>query len=371
VIVAASCITALSTAYVLYLLPEWFGRLILFFATRTVYRVRVIGRDNFPDKTGALLVCNHMSFVDVALLVSATDRPIRFIEYRGIYDHPIVKPFAKMVKAIPISSEQHPREMLQSLRSATDALRNNEIVCIFAGGQITRTGQLLPFRRGLERIMKGVAVPIIPVNLDGVWGSTFSFERGRLLWKMPRRIPYRVTVSFGQPMPATSSAIEVRAAVQELNTAAFEMRKPHMKTLDRAFVCAARQRPFQFFMADGKTERVTLGSALSKAVYIARRLRRQVGDKPMVGLLVPPSVGGAMTNYALMLIGRVPVNLNYTSSNQTIASCASQCGLDTVVTSKAFLERFPNMSIPGRTVLLEDALGSPRLSEKLAVLSVA
>ena len=83
VIVVASSITAISTAYVLYLLPEWFGRLILFFATRTVYRVHVIGRDNFPEKGGALLVCNHMSFADAALLVAATDRPIRFIMYQG------------------------------------------------------------------------------------------------------------------------------------------------------------------------------------------------------------------------------------------------------------------------------------------------
>ncbi len=88
-------------------------------------------------------------------------------------------------------------------------------MCIFAEGQITRTGQLLPFRHGLERIMKGVEVPIIPVNLDGVWGSIFSFERGRFLWKLPRRIPYRVTVSFGKPMPPTSTAVEVRAEVQE------------------------------------------------------------------------------------------------------------------------------------------------------------
>lgn len=343
VIVAASCITAFSTAYVLYLLPEWFGRLILFFATRTVYRVRVIGRDNFPEKTGALLVCNHMSFVDVALLVAATDRPIRFIMYQGIYDHRVVKPFAKMVKAIPISSEQHPREMLHSLKTATDALRNDEIVCIFAEGQITRTGQLLPFRRGLERIMKGVEVPIIPVNLDGVWGSIFSFERGRFLWKMPRRIPYRVTVSFGKPMASMSSAAEVRAAVQELNATAFETRKSSMKTLDRAFVRTARQRPWRFFMADGKTPRVSFGSALNKTVYIAHRLRRHIGEQPMVGVLLPPSVGGALTNYALMLMGHVPVNLNYTSSNETIASCAQQCGIDLVITSKAFIERFPNI----------------------------
>jgi acyl-[acyl-carrier-protein]-phospholipid O-acyltransferase/long-chain-fatty-acid--[acyl-carrier-protein] ligase len=376
VIVAASCITALSTAYVLYLLPEWFGRLILFFATRTIYRVRVIGRDNFPEKTGALLVCNHMSFVDVALLVAATDRPIRFMVFQGIYDHPVVKPLAKMVKAIPISSELHPREMLHSLHTASDALRNDEIVCIFAEGQITRTGQMLPFRRGLERIMKDVAVPIIPVNLDGVWGSIFSFERGRFLWKVPHHIPYDVTVSFGKPMPPTSTAIEVRAAVQELHAVAFEMRKPRMKTLDRAFVHTARLHPWQFFMADGQTPRVSFASALGKTVFIARRLRRHVAristdDQPMIGLLIPPSVGGALTNYALMLAGRVPVNLNYTAPNEVIASCAQQCGIDVVVTSRAFLERFPNMTIPGRTLLLEDALAAPRFSEKLAALVLA
>jgi acyl-[acyl-carrier-protein]-phospholipid O-acyltransferase/long-chain-fatty-acid--[acyl-carrier-protein] ligase len=371
VIVAGSVITAAATAYVLYLLPEWFARLILFFATRTVYRVRVIGRDNFPEKTGALLVCNHMSFVDVLLLVAATDRPIRFIMFKGIYDHPYVKPFAKIMKAIPISSELHPREMLHSLHTASGALRNNEIVCIFAEGQITRTGQLLPFRRGLERIVKDVDVPIIPVNLDGVWGSIFSFAQGRFLWKVPHHIPYHVTVSFGKPMPPTSTVIEVRAAVQELQAVAFEMRKPRMKTLDRAFVHTARLHPGQFFMADGKTPRVSFASALSKTVFIARRLRRHVGDQPMIGLLIPPSVGGALTNYALMLAGRVPVNLNYTAPNEVISSCARQCGIDVVVTSKAFLERFPNMTIPGRTLLLEDALAAPRIGEKLAALALA
>jgi acyl-[acyl-carrier-protein]-phospholipid O-acyltransferase / long-chain-fatty-acid--[acyl-carrier-protein] ligase len=371
VIVAASCITAISTAYVLFLLPEWFGRLILFFATRTIYRVRVIGRDNFPEKAGALLVCNHMSFVDAALLVAATDRPIRFVMYQGIYDHPLVKPFARMLKAIPISSEQHPREMLRSLKTASDALRNDEIVCIFAEGQITRTGQLLPFRRGLERIMKDVEVPIVPVNLDGVWGSIFSFERGRFLWKVPRRIPYRVTVSFGAPMATASTAVEVRAAVQELQATAFEARKPAMKTLDRAFVRTARQRPWRFFMADGKTPRVSFGSALNKTAYVARRLRQLIGEQRIVGVLLPPSVGGALTNYALTLMGRVPVNLNYTSSNETIANCAAQCGLDRVITSKAFVERFPNLAIPGRTLLLEDALAEPRFSEKLCALAMA
>ena len=148
-----------------------------------------------------------MSFVDALLLIASTDRPIRFLMFKGIYDLPYVKPFAKMIRAIPISSELRPREMLQSLREASNAIRNGEVVCIFAEGQITRIGQLLPFRRGMERIMKGVDAPIVPVNLDGVWGSIFSFERGRFIWKMPRSVPYPVTVSFGKPMPSDGDAL--------------------------------------------------------------------------------------------------------------------------------------------------------------------
>lgn len=371
VILAASVITAAGTVYVLMLLPEWFGRLILFLVTHTIYRLRVLGRDNFPEKSGALLVCNHMSFVDVALLIASTDRPIRFLMFKGIYDNRVIHPFAKMMKAIPISSEQRPREMIRSLRTATDALRNDEIVCIFAEGQITRTGQMLPFRRGLERIMKGVDVPIIPVNLDGVWGSIFSFERGRFLWKIPRRIPYPVTVSFGTPMLPTSTAVSVRAAVQDLQAEAFQLRKRRMRTLDRAFVRAARRFPLRFMMADGKTPKVRFFSALSKTIYIARRLRPAFGDREMIGLLLPPSVGGALTNYALTMLGRVPVNLNYTASSEVIASCARQCDVEVVITSKAFVERFPKLEIPGRTIFLEEILQSPRMLERLAALLLA
>jgi len=371
VITAASIITGLGTAYVLWLLPEWLGRLLLFLLTHTIYRIKVLGRDNFPDRTGALLVCNHMSFVDVLLLIASTDRPIRFLMFKNIYDLKLIQPFAKKMKAIAISSEQRPREMIRSLRTASDALRNQEIVCIFAEGQITRTGQMLPFRRGLERIVKGTDVPIIPVNLDGVWGSIFSFERGRFLWKMPHKVPYPVTVSFGKPMPSTSTAVEVRRAVQELQAEAFQQRKRRMKTLDRAFVRTARRFPLRLMMADGKTPKVTFGSALTKTIYVARRLRTQIGERPMVGMLLPPSVGGALTNFALMLLGRVPENLNYTSSSEVLGSCAQQCDVDVVITSKQFVERFPNLAIPGRTIFLEDALAAPRISERIRALALA
>jgi acyl-[acyl-carrier-protein]-phospholipid O-acyltransferase/long-chain-fatty-acid--[acyl-carrier-protein] ligase len=124
-------------------------------------------------------------------------------------------------------------------------------------------------------------------------------------------------------------------------------------------------------MADGKTPRVSFGAALTKTMFIAGRLRRQVGEQHMVGLLLPPSVGGALTNYALMLLGRVAINLNYTSSSEAVASCARQCGVDVVITSKAFEERFPALAIPGRTLFLEDALAAPRIGEKLTALALA
>ena len=357
--------------YLLVLLPQSFARLLLFFVTRTLYRVKVVGRERFPQNSGALLVSNHMSFVDAALLLAATDRPIRFFMDQGIYDLAIVKPLARIMKAIPISSEQHPREMIRSLHAATLALREDEIVCIFVEGQITRTGQLLPFRRGLERIMKDVDAPIIPVNLDGVWGSIFSFERGRFLWKLPRRMAHKITVSFGRPMPPTSTAIEVSAVVQELHAEAFGRRKAYMQPLDRAFVSTARRSRRRFMMADGNTPRVTFGAALTKTLYIARRLRSLIGERRMIGVLLPPSPGGALTNYALMLLGRIPVNLNYTSSSEVLTSCAAQCDLEVVITSKAFIDKFPNLRVPGCTLLLEDALREPKTSEKLCALALS
>src|SRR5205807_728907 len=273
--------------------------------------------------------------------------------------------FARRMRSIPISSELRPRDMIQSFRSASDAMRKGEIVCIFAEGQITRTGQLLPFRRGMEHIMKGIDAPIVPVNLHGLWGSIFSFERKKFLWKLPRRTPYPVTVSFGDPLPPTASTVEVRQAVRELETEAFEADRIPSRTLDRAFVKNARRFALRFAMGDARIPKMRFGGLLVKSMYVARRLRPLWKGQEMVGILLPPSVGGALTNLAATLLGHVAVNLNYTASNEVIASCALQCDLQTIVTSKAFLERFPQMEIPGRSLLLEELMANPGTPEKL------
>jgi acyl-[acyl-carrier-protein]-phospholipid O-acyltransferase/long-chain-fatty-acid--[acyl-carrier-protein] ligase len=360
-------LTLIATGYSIYLLPDSLLRLLLWMITHTIYRIRVDGRDNIPETGGALFVANHMSLIDALLLQAAIDRPIRFLMFKDIYDLPYVKPFAKMMRAIPISSQLRPRDMIRSLRQASDSIRAGEVVCIFAEGQITRIGQMLPFRRGMERIMKGVDAPIVPVNLDGVWGSIFSYERGRFVWKLPRSIPYPVAISFGKPMPPTATPFEVREAVQELQSDAYRHHKARLQTLGRALIRTAHRYPFRFAMGDKRRPRMKWGGALLASILLARRLRSIWAGQEMVGILLPPSIPGALVNFAALLSGKIPVNLNYTSSNETLESCAQQCKLETVITTKLLLERIP-LKVPGKTILLEEAAAAPRLGEKIAAL---
>jgi acyl-[acyl-carrier-protein]-phospholipid O-acyltransferase/long-chain-fatty-acid--[acyl-carrier-protein] ligase len=347
-------------------------RVIVWLLIHIVYRLRVIGRENFPRTGGALLVSNHMSLVDALLLMSASRRPVRFLIFKDIYDQPYINPFAKMVRAIPISSQLRPRDMIHSLRAATEAIRNGEIVCIFAEGQITRIGQLLPFRRGMERIMKGaekdgIGAPVIPVHLDGVWGSIFSYERGRFLWKLPHRIPYPITVSFGKPMASTATSFEVRAAVQELQTEAFRYHRERMHTLPESLIRTAHHYPFRFAMGDKRRPRMKWSGTLLSAIFLARRLRTTWEGQVMVGILLPPSVPGALVNFAAAISGKIPVNLNYTASNEVLASCAEQCNLQTVITTKLLLEKIP-LQVPGQKILLEEIAAAPGLGERLIAL---
>ena len=362
--------TLVATVYVVWLLPDSLLRLILWIATHTLYRLDVEGRENVPARGGSLLTPNHVSMADAVFLIASLDRPIRFLMFKGSYDHPAVKPFAKILGVIPIASDQGPREMIHALRRATEALKNGEIVCIFPEGQMTRIGQMLPFRRGMERIIKGVDVPIIPVNLDGVWGSIFSFSGGRFLWKFPRRIPYPVRVTFGKPLPPTSTSQEVRRVVQDLGAEAFARRKKRMHTLPQSFIYTARRHPLRFAMADGQRPEVKYFPALVGTIVLARRLRKLWHGQEMVGILLPPSVAGALVNFAAMLMGKVPVNLNYTVSNETLTSCAQQCNLRTVVTARLFLEKV-KIQPPGEAIFIEDVVKDPRRLERLSAALVA
>jgi acyl-[acyl-carrier-protein]-phospholipid O-acyltransferase/long-chain-fatty-acid--[acyl-carrier-protein] ligase len=364
IFLVVACATFAAAIYLLILLPDALLRFGLWCLTNTIYKIRVVGRDNIPAKGGALFVCNHLSFADALLLIASTDRPIRFLMFKDIYESRWIKPFAKILRAIPISSDQRPRELIQSLQVAGDAIRNGEVVCIFAEGQITRIGQLLEFRRGFERIMKNQDAPIIPVALDGVLGSPTSFEHGRMVRHFPDHIPHRVTVSFGAPMPTTAGPVEVREAVQNLIAEAWQFRRAKMEPLPRNFIRTARKYPRRFCMADATTGKINFGNALAKTIYLSRRLKKVWVGQGMVGIYLPPSVPGALVNHAAFLCGKVPVNLNYTLSETTLAACVKQCEIKTILTSRKFLEKI-KLTPPGELIYLEDVAAKPTAMEKI------
>ena len=359
-------VTIGGTVWALWLMPDVFLRLLLVICTNTLYRLRIVGQEHVPQSGGALLVPNHMSFVDGFLLMASVDRPIRFVVDAAYATHPLFKWLMTSMKVIPITSAGDTRMILRALRSAGQALDNGELVCIFPEGQITRTGTLLPFRRGFERIVKGRQVPVIPAHLDRVWGSIFSFEGGRFLRKWPERIPYPVSVSFGAPLPSDTPAYKLRDAVRTLGEEAWRLRKSKRRPLHREFVHAMRRHPFRFAMADQNRPHVSSLQSLIGSIVLARALRRHWEGQRHVGILLPPTVAGALVNVAAPLCGKTCVNLNYTVGKSGLEAAVRLAGLRTIVTSRVFVEK-AKLELPdGPSVIwIEDVARTIGTGQKL------
>ncbi len=345
----------LVTAYIVTIVPDYLVRFVLWLLTHSLFRIRINGQENVPFTGPALLVANHMSHVDGLLIGASVQRFIRFMVWRPIYEMKALHWLLRRTNAIPVGAGG-PRDMVESIRAARREIAAGHIVCIFAEGAISRTGNMLPFKRGMEKIVEGTDVPIIPVHLDRLWGSIFSFASGKFFWKWPTRIPYPVTVTFGAPMPPDSSAQAVRQAIQELSAEATAHRKRPADLLDRRLIHAARRNWSRFAMADTTGRSLTYGEVLTAAVMLGRTGPRPVPAE-MVGVLLPSTVAGALVNVSLTLRGAVPVNLNFTAGPAAMQTAIDQCGIRTVISSRAFLAKAKLDPLPG-TVYIEDLLKS-------------
>jgi acyl-[acyl-carrier-protein]-phospholipid O-acyltransferase/long-chain-fatty-acid--[acyl-carrier-protein] ligase len=271
--------------------------------------------------------------------------------------------------AIPVTAGNR-REVLAAIDKARQELIDGHVVCIFVEGAVSRTGNMLPFQRGFERIVAGLDVPIIPVYLDRVWGSVFSFEGGRFFWKLPRRLPYPVTVAFGAPLPSTTKALDARQALMELGSEAMAHRRPPAELLHTEFMKVAKRRWRHLSMADSTGQKLTFGRALVGSMLLGDVIRRRTQGQDMVGLLLPASVGGAIANIATLMAGRVPVNLNFTLGTEAMAAAVAEANIRTIVTSKRFLSKAGLAEQPGM-VYLEDLRAEIGGAAKLRALLAA
>ncbi len=363
IILVFGFVTLLVTVYIVTVVDEFLIRFLLWLLTHTIFKIRIVGQENVPFRGPALLVSNHMSHVDGFLIGACVQRFIRFMVWKPYYEMKALHWFFRKTKAIPVGTGG-PRDMVESIRSARKEIAAGHVACIFAEGAISRTGNMLPFKRGMEKIVAGTEVPIIPVHLDRLWGSIFSFERGKFFWKWPQRIPYPVTVSFGAPMPSNSTAHEVRQAIQELASDATAHRLEPGDTLGRRVIRNARRHWSRFAMADSSGRELTYGRMLTGAVLLSRSAVLRSDRAKMVGMLLPPSIPGALVNIGITLAGRVPVNLNFTAGPEAMASAVAQCEIATVITSKLFLAK-AKIAAADNMVFIEDVLAGASKLDKL------
>lgn len=359
-------VTMILTLITFWTLPDFLLRFVALVAMRLFYRIRIIGGERLPTEGPALLIPNHVTWLDALLLTATNQRRIRFVMERSIYNTPFVNGLFRLMGVIPVSSMDGKKEMLEFIKRARTALDEGYMVCIFAEGALTRNGMLREFRGGFERIVRNSGYPIIPVYIGGAWGSILSYAHGHLLSRPPALSPYRVSIHFGKPMAATSTAIEVRQAVMELSCDYFEERKPRRKPLWRYYAESARDNWGRRAVADSSGKSLGYGRTLAGALALSWKLEVLVGESKHVGLLLPPSVGGALANLALSLMGRIPVNLNYTLSEASIASIVKQCGMTKIISSKAFLEKMPALAQLEGLILLEEVVPTISGTEKLA-----
>jgi acyl-[acyl-carrier-protein]-phospholipid O-acyltransferase/long-chain-fatty-acid--[acyl-carrier-protein] ligase len=353
--------------WALWLVPDAFLRFVLVLLANTLYRVRVLGRPNVPLEGGALLTPNHVSFADGLFIIASLDRRVRFVVYSDYFRRPLMGVFLRSMGAIPISGDGGPKEILRAFREAGKALDEGRLVCIFPEGQITRTGLLQPFQRGLERIVKGRTTPIIPVHIDRAAASLFSPTSGRRF--LPERIPFPITVSFGAPLPAETPVHEIRRAIHDLDCEAWTERKADRRPLHHEYVRRARRHPFRPALMEADGPGLSFIGALAASVALARALRPRWAGQEHVGLLLPSSKAAALANLAAALAGRAAVNLNHTAGRAAMTSAARQAGLRTVLTSRAFREK-AKVEIPDglEVVHIEDVVEGIRTSDRAIAL---
>lgn len=349
----------------IWFFPIQFVWLVFWLFFKICYRVRTHGQENLPADGPVILAPNHVSWLDGFLVQLLTPRHVCTLVYAGNFEAGWIKRIGETWKAILISA--NPKSIIRALKQANQYLKDGEVVCVFPEGGISRNGQLQTFKPGIMKILKGVDAKVIPIYIDGLWGSIFSFSGGKFFWKIPKLRRRKIDVFFGEPVNHIEDETSVRNAVASLGALAMQKRKKEMISVSDAMIRSCKKRIGKSKLADSLGTDVTGGQALMRALILRRLLRKHVlgNDEQHVGLLLPPLVGGVLANMAVVLDKRVPVNLNYTVSSDVMNQCIEIAGIKHVLTSRKVMEKF-NFDLQAEVVYLEDLRDKLAFSDKLA-----
>ena len=318
--------------YTLIKLPQSLVRYMVRMIIRFKYTLKVEGLENIDTGKGVLLLGNHVSFLDWAILQIAYPRQIRFVMERGYYEKWYMKPFLDFFGVIPISS----RGSKGALSKVTEALNRGETVALFPEGHLSRNGHLGAFQRGFERAAKGVEDAIIvPFYLRGLREDTFSNANQ----KMNRKRGIEIGVSLGKPLEIHSSASQVKKAVFDLSVESWKSYSATLPSLQKAWIQSAKEVGSHLCMADSTGVEVSGDRFITGTLMIASALKPMVQESQNIGLILPTSVGGSMGNMALLSLGKTVVNLNYSSGKESLIHALEVANITKVVSSKQFLAK--------------------------------
>ena len=319
---------------------------------RFFYRVTALGLENLPAG-GFLLVPNHISWVDALVLQLACPRPIRYVIDQEFYYKPILHPILRTLGCIPISN----RHSHTAVRAAAEQISEGQIVCVFPEGALERRGTLLRLQRGYEVIARHAKAQVVPVWLDQLWGSIFSFQGGKFFTKFPKRIPYLVTVAFGKPLePKAADIATVRDELLKLGEFCFSRRPSLDRHLAAECVRGLKRMPFATAVIDGLDHSsLSRTKLLGAAAALSRYLRKEFSDE-RIAIVLPASKGSMIANLAVMLANKVPVDLNFTMGRTANESCCRRANLRVAISATPFMERIKDFPWPERVLKLDELM---------------
>jgi acyl-[acyl-carrier-protein]-phospholipid O-acyltransferase/long-chain-fatty-acid--[acyl-carrier-protein] ligase len=332
----------------------FFGRLLV----RCFYRVTALGSENLPQG-GFLLLPNHITWVDAIVLQLACSRPIRYVIDEEHYYKPILHPILRTLGCIPINT----RNSRSAIRAATEKIAEGEIVCLFPEGQLERTGVLLRLQRGYELIARHANAQVVPVWLDQLWGSVFSFQGGRFFTKFPKRIPYPVTIAFSKPLNAKADVATVREELLKLGESCFSRRPLLDRHLAEECVRGLKRKPFGTAVIDGLDHSgLSRSKLLGAAAALSRYLRKEFSDE-RIAIVLPASKGSMLANLAVTLANKVPVDLNFTMGRAANESCCRRANLRVAISATQFMDRVKDFPWPEHTLKLDELM--PQLKRQI------
>lgn len=300
------------------------------------YKMHVLGVENIPNDGPVLLVGNHHSFIDWAILQMASPRPLRIASNKDHFEKWYLRAILKRLGMIRISS----RDPSPALKQINEALLNGEAVVIFPTGEVSKAPHIVPFTLDFSDAVKDTNAIIVPFYIQGMWGSRYSYS-GSDMYDVTT--PRAVTMAFGKPIPADTPANEIRTIVRNVSIDAWaygiSFRKPIAASWLRTCKKVVRSGPSIYNPDGGHLSGYKL---LCAVLAFSRQLKKIVGKEQNVGIMLPPSPAGIIVNMALWMLGKTNVNLNYTSAPDIVANCVRQADIKTVITSSLFIEKLQN-----------------------------